>query len=83
MDWWIADLGRRVSIQELMILQGLNPADIPYVTAGMGERRIGHMVGNAMSVNSLECRRPRVLEAVGVKPVKPFKDRWVALVAGQ
>jgi len=29
-DWWIADLGRRASLKELMHLQGINPAEFDY-----------------------------------------------------
>ena len=81
-DWWIADLGRKITIEELMMLQGLNPNSIQFEQAGVSVQRIGHMVGNAMSLNVLERLLPCVLASVGMHPTKPAPDRW-ALLAGQ
>ena len=82
-DWWIADLGRRITVEELMVLQGFNPQKLQYKAAGVSVQRIGHMVGNAMSLNVLERLLPCVLACVGLHPTRACPDRWAQLVAGR
>jgi site-specific DNA-cytosine methylase len=75
-DWWIADLGRRVTTDELMFLQGFEKGSIDYKAAKVSEQRVRHMVGNAMSMNILERLLPRALSSVGIYPSRPNLDRW-------
>ena len=79
--FWVADLGRRVTLDELMLLQGFDPAMFEgRKEAKVTDARLAHMVGNAMSCNVLERLLPRVLDSIGITPdvVKP--DRWDILV---
>ncbi len=75
-DWWIADLGRRVTTSELMFLQGFEKGSVDYVAAKVSEQRVRHMVGNAMSMNILERLLPRLLSSVGIQASRPNVDRW-------
>lgn len=47
---WVSSRGRRVSITEMMKLQGYIETDIPWETAGLTKRQIGQMLGNSVSV---------------------------------
>ena len=79
--YWVADLGRRVTLDELMLLQGFDPAMFEgRKEAKVTDARLAHMVGNAMSCNVLERLLPCVLDSIGITPdvVKP--DRWDILV---
>lgn len=79
--FWVADLGRRVTLDELVMLQGFDPASFATrKDAKITDARLAHMVGNAMSCNVLERLLPRVLDSVGIVPdvVKP--DKWEVLV---
>ena len=80
--WWVADIGRRVKLEEIMLLQGFNPKDIPYVAAQVSEQRVAHMVGNAMSCCVLERLLPKVLHTIGISPTNrpESNDRWSELV---
>jgi len=66
-DWWVVNLGRRVTLIELMQLQGLNPSEFPYHNI-VSHKRFGHMIGNAMSANVLERLLPVALASVGLHP---------------
>ena len=80
-DFWIADLGRKATLDELMRLQGFNPRGISYKKAGVNKKRVGHMVGNAMSMRVLERLLPPAMRAMGLPP--PCRaDRWADLVQG-
>ena len=79
--FWVADLGRRVTLEELMLLQGFDPAMFEgRAAAKVTDARLAHMIGNAMSCNVLERLLPCVLDSIGITPdvVKP--DRWDILV---
>lgn len=46
-DFWVTCLGRRLSVWELLRLQGATPEDMDFQV--LTEREVGHVVGNAMS----------------------------------
>lgn len=75
-SWWIADLGRRPTLAELAMLQGFEIKDIDYKAAKVSEKRLLHMIGNAMSCNVLERLVPCALDSVGIVPSNPNLDRW-------
>ena len=79
--FWVADLGRRVTLNELALLQGFDPSTFNCKhDAKVSDARLAHMIGNAMSHNVLERLLPRVLDSIDILPdvVKP--DRWELLV---
>eukprot|EP00969_Alexandrium_andersonii_P286984 12686598-Alexandrium_andersonii.AAC.1 len=47
--------------------------------AGVSPQRVGHMVGNSMSVCVLERLLPNVLKSIGVTPSNPRPDPWASL----
>ena len=53
---------------------------VDYKKAKLSERRVGHMIGNAMSCCVLERLLPKVLDAIGISPAGPCHDRWAQLV---
>ena len=55
-------LQRRLSITELMRLQGCDPSDID--TRGIPRTRLGHIIGNAMSVNVVKLVLEQALKAI-------------------
>ena len=79
--FWVADLGRRVTLDELIMLQGFDPAMFEgRKEAKVTDARLAHMISSAMSCNVLERLLPCVLDSIGITPdvVKP--DRWDILV---
>ena len=79
-DWWVVNLGRKVTLEELMMLQGFSTDTIDYRRAGVSRRRFGHMIGNSMSMNVLERLLPAALLSVGF-PSPCQRDRWEELVS--
>ena len=79
-NYWVADLGRQVTLHELMLLQGFNPDAINYKEAGVGRSQVGRMVGNAMSLNVMERLLASALRAVGLPA--PVADKWAFLAQG-
>ncbi len=79
--YWIVDLGKRATLRDFFLLQGIQPDTIPYAAAGVGERRVAHMLGTSMSCNVLERLLPRVLAMVKIFPSCPRRDPWALLGA--
>ena len=75
---WITTRWRLMSIPEMLRLQGLSPA---LNCAGITDRQMGCMIGNAMSVNVLERLLVRLLPAVGLVSRACLRDRWARLDA--
>ena len=68
LNYWIVDMGRRVTVTDFMLLQGVSPDSYPMDKVGVSDKRMGHMLGNAMSCNILERLLPRALMLIGVTP---------------
>ena len=45
---WVSSRGCRVTTNELLKLQGFDPAKIPWQEIGMSKRQIGQMIGNSV-----------------------------------
>lgn len=70
---WISNRGRRMSLPEMMRLQGMN--DKGFVKQ-VSDLSLGKQIGNAMSVNVLERILVRLLPAAGLYPAARLHDRW-------
>ena len=70
---WVSNRSRLLTIQEMLVLQGM-PGNVR--RAGISDRQLGLMIGNAMSVNVLERLLVRLLPAVGLMRRETLHDRW-------
>jgi len=71
---WLTNRGRRMLKTEMMRLQGMDPTKF---TVAVSENRLGHQLGNTMSVCVLERLFTRLLPAA--KLVRStIKDRWAS-----
>ena len=70
---WVSSLSRLLTVKETLVLQGM-AADVR--RAGISDRQLGLMIGNAMSVNVLERLRVRLLPGVGLVGRERLHDRW-------
>ena len=79
--WWLLPHRRNVSMEEMYLLQGFDPARIMDAAerAGVKKTALGMMVGNSMTLSILERILPPALARVGILPNKAVKDRWAAL----
>lgn len=80
--WWLLPHRRKVTIEELYLLQGFDPNRIMAAAerAGVCKTALGMMVGNAMSLPILERLLPPALARIGIFPSKRVSDRWAALL---
>ena len=69
---WVSSRSRLLTVQEMLILQGM-AANVR--RAGISDRQLGLMIGNAMSVNVLERLLVRLLPGVGLLRER-LHDRW-------
>ena len=79
--WWLLPHRRNVSMEEMYLLQGFDPAGIMDAAqrAGVKKTALGMMVGNAMTISILERLLPSALGRIDIFPSKVVKDRWSAL----
>jgi len=70
---WVTNRGRRMSKEEMMRLQGMNPKNFK---VAVSECQLGKQLGNTMSVNVLERLLVRVLPAAKLCRRGDVKDRW-------
>ena len=83
-DFWVADLGRRVKVEELMLLQGFTPNTFKTrKDAKVTDARLAHMLGNGMSCNVLERLLPNVLTSIGIDLASSPVDRWAIAAASR
>ena len=73
--FYIPSLRRRMTVDDMARLQGMQPGRVDWVGAGIGKGTYGHMIGNSMSVNVLERLLPKVLHAAGLLNRRP-PDPW-------
>merc|ERR1711935_1037171 len=71
---WLTNRGRRMLKTEMMRLQGMDPTKF---TVAVSENRLGHQLGNTMSVCVLERLFTRLLPAAKLVP-GTIKDRWAS-----
>jgi DNA (cytosine-5)-methyltransferase 1 len=65
LDFWLMSAGRRLTIHELLRLQGFSRQDLNL--EGVSERQVGQMVGNAMSVPVLSAVLREGLSVCGMR----------------
>jgi len=70
---WITNRGRRSTKEEMMRLQGMNPATFK---VAVSEAQLGRQLGNTMSVNTFERLLTRVLPAAQLVRHGDLTDRW-------
>lgn len=64
-DFWLTSAGRRLTVDELLRLQGFSAQDINL--DGLSERQVGELVGNAMSVPVLSAVLQEGLSVCGMR----------------
>ncbi len=74
--YWITTHKRKMTVEEMMGFQGIQPTTVPWQRLGISKTRMGAAVGNAMSVNVLERLLPRVCYAAGIIDHLP-EDKWM------
>jgi len=72
---WATNRGRRLSKEEMMRLQGMNPT---HFKVAVSECQLGRQLGNTMSVNVLERLFTRVLPAAQLARRCDLRDRWAS-----
>ena len=63
---WISTRGRLTTPAELLKLQGLTKEDVPWEAAGISQRQVGQLIGNAVSVNTIGCVLEEALWSAGL-----------------
>merc|ERR1711892_1489481 len=71
---WLTNRGRRMLKTEMMRLQGMDPTKF---MVAVSENRLGHQLGNTMSVCVLERLFTRLLPAAKLVR-RTIKDRWAS-----
>ena len=74
---WISSRGRRIQLDELFRLQGIDSRDVDWEGAGVWRSQMGSMLGNAMSLNVCERVLGNLLWSAGLVRMRPV-DRWAA-----
>lgn len=72
---WCCSRGRKMDIDELSWVQGIDSADMQFKEAGVSDSQAGGMLGNSMSLNVVERLLLRALFSVGLVSSLPV-DRW-------
>ena len=70
---WVTNRGRRVKLEEMMRLHGMDPSEFKVVVP---KAQLGIQLGHAMSVNVVERILMRVLPAAGLVKRGSLVDRW-------
>ena len=74
--WWLSLVGRRINLPELFKFQGLRSAELgDWQSAGISDGNMGHMLGNAVSLNVVERIMSRALFSAGLVR-RRLPDRW-------
>lgn len=74
--WWLSLVGRRINLPELFKFQGLRSAELgDWQSAGISDGHMGHMLGNAVSLNVVERIMSRALFSAGLVR-RRLPDRW-------
>ena len=67
---WVSSRGRRVNTNELLRLQGFNPARIPWQEIGVTKRQIGQLIGNSVCPPVLGMALSEALYSAGLTATK-------------
>ena len=70
--FWITDRGRRMNVEEMMRLQGMDPRGFKL---DVTKRQLAQQLGNAISLNVLERIMFKLIPAAGLGTVG-VEDRW-------
>jgi DNA (cytosine-5)-methyltransferase 1 len=70
---WVTNRGRRLTHEEMMRLQGMNPNNF---MIAVPESQLGKQLGNTMSVNVIERVLVRLLPAAKLVRHGQLKDHW-------
>ena len=76
---WVSTRGRRVTLHEMMRLQGFAKKDIPQAELNLSDHQIGGMVGNAVSVHTMGAILSEGLHSAGLTKTKvpfPLHYEW-------
>ena len=76
---WVSSRGRRVTLHEMMRLQGFAKKDIPQAELNLSDHQIGGMVGNAVSVHTMGAILSEGLHSAGLTKTKvpfPLHYEW-------
>lgn len=76
---WISNRGRRLSMKEMMRLQGVDDS----LQVVVSEAQFRRLLGNSMSINVLERIMCTLLPAAGLWPQDALVDRYAASVQGR
>ena len=63
---WISTKGRTTTPAELLRLQGFISDDAPWAQLGITRAKIGQLIGNALSVNTIGCVLEEALWSSGL-----------------
>ena len=70
---WLTSRHRKMSLDEMLRLQGIVPGQFKF---DLPDKKVGQLIGNAMSVNVVERIIKRALEAADLIPQGNTVDRW-------
>ena len=76
---WVSSRGRRVTLHEMMRLQGFSKKDIPQAELDLSDRQIGGMMGNAVTVHTMGAILSEALHSAGLTKTKvpfPLHYEW-------
>ena len=79
---WISTRGRLTTPAELMRLQGFTKEDVPWEAAGISQRQVGQLIGNAVSVNTIGCVLEEALWSAGLVMKRVTFPRSMAALQG-
>ena len=65
--FWLSWQGRKMTIQEIIKLQGVNPRQIPIGSSGLSSRQLGLIAGNAVPVDLLAPVMKNLLTAANLQ----------------
>ena len=68
LDFWLVSQQRRVSLDELSLLQGFETDSFDIGGARVSEKRFGHMLGNGMGLTIVEEVVKSLLTYIGIYP---------------
>lgn len=80
---WISSRGRRLTLKELMKIQGFADGDIPWEQAGLTACQVSAMLGDAVSINVLAPVIAAVLYSSGLVNEKPSLPHGCAAVSAR
>ena len=67
---WVSTRGRRVTINEMLRLQGFEPKDVDWTGAGVTAAQLGGMLGNAVTVQTVGHLLAAAMHASGLTKKK-------------